>query len=68
MRNSPSCPVTKEWSAPCTTGPQYENDYSVKYIDSQENEEAGRRLRRLNAWYKNNRIIDKDAFVIAIGD
>ncbi|WP_255951717.1 hypothetical protein [Streptomyces odontomachi] len=40
----------------------------MKYIDSQENEEAGRRLRRLNAWYKNNRIIDKDAFVIAIGD
>ncbi|MGD6764053.1 NucA/NucB deoxyribonuclease domain-containing protein [Streptomyces sp. BH097] len=46
-------------------GSQYEYDYSVKYIDSQENEEAG---RRLNAWYENDRIIDNDAFVIAIGD
>ncbi|MFC7306842.1 NucA/NucB deoxyribonuclease domain-containing protein [Streptomyces monticola] len=46
-------------------GAQYERNYSVRYIDATENQEAG---RRLNAWYNNDRILDKDAFVIATGD
>ncbi|MDQ0938444.1 NucA/NucB deoxyribonuclease domain-containing protein [Streptomyces sp. V1I1] len=46
-------------------GGQYEKDYSVRYVDPTENQEAG---RRLDAWYENDRILDWDAFVIRIGD
>ncbi|WP_455355986.1 NucA/NucB deoxyribonuclease domain-containing protein [Streptomyces sp. SYSU K217416] len=46
-------------------GDAYKDDYSVRYIDRDENQEAG---RRLGAWYENDRILDWDAYVISIGD
>ncbi|SDL39250.1 Deoxyribonuclease NucA/NucB [Streptomyces indicus] len=46
-------------------GEQYMNDFSVRYINSEENQEAG---YRLNAWYQNDRILDGEAFTITIGD
>ncbi|MGN9795976.1 DNRLRE domain-containing protein [Streptomyces sp. OZ13] len=46
-------------------GEPYRDDFSVRYIDSNENQEAG---RRLGAWYDNDRILSHDPFIIVIGD
>ncbi|WP_437061163.1 DNRLRE domain-containing protein [Streptomyces sp. enrichment culture] len=46
-------------------GDQYRNDFSVRYIDPTENQEAG---RRLGAWYDNDRILSHDPYIIRIGD
>ncbi|WP_101256190.1 DNRLRE domain-containing protein [Streptomyces barkulensis] len=46
-------------------GDQYINAFSVRYVDADENEEAG---RRLNAWYDNDRILNHDPFIIVIGN
>ncbi|MFJ7101246.1 hypothetical protein [Streptomyces albogriseolus] len=46
-------------------GDAYRDDFSVRYIDSDENQEAG---RRLGAWYDNDRILSHDPFIIVIGD
>ncbi|URN12065.1 NucA/NucB deoxyribonuclease domain-containing protein [Streptomyces radiopugnans] len=46
-------------------GDQYTNEFSVRYIDRVENQEAG---RRLNSWYDNDRILNHDPFILVIGD
>ncbi|MFD5223345.1 DNRLRE domain-containing protein [Streptomyces tendae] len=46
-------------------GDEYLNDFSVRYIDPTENQEAG---RRLGAWYDNDRILSHDPYIIRIGD
>ncbi|CAL9400119.1 DNRLRE domain-containing protein [Streptomyces sp. enrichment culture] len=46
-------------------GDAYRDDFSVRYIDSDENQEAG---RRLGAWYDNDRILSHDPFIVVIGD
>ncbi|HBF85303.1 MAG TPA: hypothetical protein DD420_36870 [Streptomyces sp.] len=46
-------------------GAQYTDEFSVRYIDRVENQEAG---RRLGAWYDNDRILNHDAFILVIGD
>ncbi|MDQ8704866.1 DNRLRE domain-containing protein [Streptomyces sp. LHD-70] len=45
-------------------GDQYKDDFSARYIDSSENQEAG---SRLGAWYQNDRILHWESFVISIG-
>ncbi|MFJ9213881.1 NucA/NucB deoxyribonuclease domain-containing protein [Streptomyces sp. NPDC102264] len=47
------------------TGDEFKDDFSVRYIDSAENQEAG---RRLGAWYHSDRILDWEAFTVSIGD
>ncbi|MEU0099771.1 NucA/NucB deoxyribonuclease domain-containing protein [Streptomyces sp. NPDC006267] len=46
-------------------GAQYTDEFSARYIDSDENQEAG---SRLGAWYDNDRILNSDAFILVIGD
>jgi hypothetical protein len=46
-------------------GDPYLNDFSVRYIGRDENQEAG---RRLGTWYDNDRILSHDPFIIVIGD
>ncbi|MFD9412098.1 hypothetical protein ACFWBN_34545 [Streptomyces sp. NPDC059989] len=46
-------------------GQPYRDDFSVRYIDSNENQEAG---RRLGAWYDNDRLLSHDPFIVVIGD
>ncbi|WP_234434155.1 hypothetical protein, partial [Streptomyces sp. NRRL F-5126] len=46
-------------------GDEYQNDVSLRYIDSVENQEAG---GRLGAWYENDRILNWDPFIVTIGD
>ncbi|MFD7548930.1 DNRLRE domain-containing protein [Streptomyces sp. NPDC059816] len=46
-------------------GAPYLNDFSVRYIDPTENQEAG---GRLGAWYDNDRILSYDPFIIKIGN
>ncbi|MFB7269745.1 DNRLRE domain-containing protein [Streptomyces sp. NPDC056244] len=46
-------------------GAQYTDEFSVRYIDPVENQEAG---RRLGAWYNNDRILNHDPFILVIGD
>ncbi|WP_443067931.1 NucA/NucB deoxyribonuclease domain-containing protein [Streptomyces sp. NBC_01351] len=45
-------------------GEPYRDDFTVRYIDSNENQEAG---RRLGAWYDNDRILSHDPFIVVIG-
>ncbi|MFB7178207.1 DNRLRE domain-containing protein [Streptomyces sp. NPDC056257] len=45
-------------------GDPYRDDFTVRYIDSNENQEAG---RRLGAWYDNDRILSHDPFIVVIG-
>ncbi|MFD5651880.1 hypothetical protein [Streptomyces sp. NPDC127039] len=42
-------------------GDEYLNDFSVRYINPTENQEAG---RRLGAWYDNDRILSHDPYII----
>lgn len=44
-------------------GAQYELDYSVRWVNSDQNQEAGRRIGR---WYENDRLLDHEAFFIPI--
>lgn len=44
-------------------GVRYEFDYSVRWVNNSENQEAGRRIGR---WYENDRILDREAFFIPI--
>ncbi|MFC8257156.1 DNRLRE domain-containing protein [Streptomyces sp. NPDC057291] len=46
-------------------GAQYTDEFSVRYIDPVENQEAG---GRLGAWYDNDRILNHDAFILVVGD
>ncbi|WP_275466856.1 DNRLRE domain-containing protein [Streptomyces noursei] len=46
-------------------GDEYKDDFSVRYINRKENQEAGRRLA---AWYQTDRILDWEAFTVTIGD
>ncbi|MFF5090418.1 DNRLRE domain-containing protein [Streptomyces niveus] len=46
-------------------GEVYRDDFSVRYIDSKENQEAG---GRLGAWYHSDRILNWEAFTVTIGD
>ncbi|MFD5897750.1 DNRLRE domain-containing protein [Streptomyces sp. NPDC060366] len=46
-------------------GDEYRDDFSVRYIDSTENQEAG---SRLGAWYHSDRILNWEAFTVTIGD
>ncbi|WP_405642317.1 DNRLRE domain-containing protein [Streptomyces uncialis] len=46
-------------------GEPYRDDFSVRYIDPIENQEAG---RRLGAWYDNDRILSYDPFIITVGN
>ncbi|WP_416071774.1 DNRLRE domain-containing protein [Streptomyces sp. ID03-2B] len=46
-------------------GSQYTDEFSVRYIDRVENQEAG---RRLGAWYDNDRILNNDAFILVVGN
>ncbi|WP_078600253.1 NucA/NucB deoxyribonuclease domain-containing protein [Streptomyces violens] len=39
-------------------GDEYKDDFSVRYIDPKENQEAGNRLL---AWYQTDRILDWEA-------
>jgi hypothetical protein len=43
--------------------PQFERHYSVRWVNSTVNQEAGRRLGR---WYDNDRLLDNDAFYVPI--
>ncbi|MEU6935196.1 hypothetical protein ABZ943_00550 [Streptomyces rubiginosohelvolus] len=43
----------------------YTDEFSVRYIDRVENQEAG---RRLGAWYDNDRILNNDAFILVVGN
>ncbi|WP_089960948.1 hypothetical protein [Lentzea xinjiangensis] len=43
--------------------PQNELNYSVRWVNSEQNQEAGRRIGR---WYENDRILDREAFFIPI--
>ncbi|MEV8409902.1 hypothetical protein AB0R12_30180 [Streptomyces niveus] len=47
------------------TGDEFKDDFSVRYIDSAENQEAG---RRLGAWSHSDRILNWEAFTVSIGD
>ncbi|MEU9059625.1 NucA/NucB deoxyribonuclease domain-containing protein [Streptomyces sp. NPDC048430] len=40
-------------------GDEFKDDLSVRYINREENQEAG---RRLGAWYHSDRILDWEAF------
>lgn len=44
---------------------RYKNDYSVRYIARDDNQEAG---RRQYAWSENDRLLDGDPFIIEIGN
>ncbi|MFE0804072.1 hypothetical protein [Streptomyces sp. NPDC058812] len=44
-------------------GAQYERHYSARWVNSEVNQEAGRRLGR---WYDVDRLLDQDAFHIPI--
>ena len=44
-------------------GAQHERDYSVRWVNSTVNQEAGRRLGR---WHENDRILDREAFFVPI--
>lgn len=44
-------------------GKQYRRMYSVRWVDSEVNQEAGRRLGR---WYTNDRILDGEDFFVPI--
>jgi hypothetical protein len=44
-------------------GAQHELDYSVRWVNSDQNQEAGRRFGR---WYENDRLIDQDRFFVPI--
>ncbi|MDH6604694.1 hypothetical protein M2164_000329 [Streptomyces sp. SAI-208] len=44
-------------------GAQYERHYSARWVNSEVNQEAGRRLGR---WYDVDRLLDQDAFYIPI--
>ncbi|MGJ7907974.1 NucA/NucB deoxyribonuclease domain-containing protein [Actinopolyspora sp. H202] len=44
-------------------GSQHEGHYSVRWVDRDQNQEAGRRLGR---WYINQRILDSDEFFVPI--
>ncbi|WP_434589660.1 NucA/NucB deoxyribonuclease domain-containing protein [Streptomyces sp. A5-4] len=44
-------------------GPAYERHYSVRWVNSEVNQEAGRRLGR---WYMNDRILDREKFFVPI--
>ncbi|MFI1226790.1 MULTISPECIES: DNRLRE domain-containing protein [unclassified Streptomyces] len=46
-------------------GDKYKNDFSVRYVDPAENQEAG---NRLGAWYQTDRILNWEAFTVTIGD
>ncbi|MEU6762941.1 DNRLRE domain-containing protein [Streptomyces sp. NPDC046853] len=46
-------------------GDEFKDDFSVRYINPEENQEAG---RRLGAWYHSDRILDWEAFTVTIGD
>ncbi|MEV8312002.1 hypothetical protein AB0P36_33000 [Streptomyces flavidovirens] len=46
-------------------GDEFRDDFSVRYIDSKENQEAG---TRLGAWYQDDRILNWEAFTVTIGD
>ncbi|MFI9781265.1 DNRLRE domain-containing protein [Streptomyces sp. NPDC051956] len=46
-------------------GDEFKDDFSVRYINREENQEAG---RRLGAWYHSDRILDWEAFTVTIGD
>ncbi|WP_368860256.1 NucA/NucB deoxyribonuclease domain-containing protein [Streptomyces sp. M2CJ-2] len=46
-------------------GDEFKDDFSVRYIIREENQEAG---RRLGAWYHSDRILDWEAFTVTIGD
>jgi hypothetical protein len=43
--------------------PQYELDYSVRWVNRDQNQEAGRRIGR---WYETDRLIDQDRFFVDI--
>lgn len=47
------------------TGDEFKDDFSVRYTDSAENQEAG---RRLGAWYHSDRILKWEAFTVSIGN
>ncbi|WP_432023943.1 hypothetical protein [Streptomyces parvus] len=49
-------------------GNQYTDEFSVRYIDRVENQEAGRPPRSLGAWYDDDRILKSDAFMLVMGD
>lgn len=44
-------------------GAQYERPYSARWVNSEVNQEAGRRLGR---WYDVDRLLDQDAFYIPV--
>lgn len=46
-------------------GPQYQLDYSVRWVNRDQNQEAGRRIGR---WYENDRILDSEPFFITTTD
>jgi hypothetical protein len=46
-------------------GPQYQLDYSVRWVNRSQNQEAGRRIGR---WYEVDRILDREAFFITTTD
>ncbi|MEV8007809.1 DNRLRE domain-containing protein [Streptomyces parvus] len=61
-------PMASTWEGAARAeyeGAQYTDEFSVRYINSDENQEAG---SRLGAWYHNDRILNNDAFILVIGD
>ncbi|WP_434091500.1 NucA/NucB deoxyribonuclease domain-containing protein [Streptomyces anulatus] len=61
-------PMASTWEGAARAdyeGAQYTDEFSVRYINSDENQEAG---SRLGAWYDNDRILNNDAFILVIGD
>jgi hypothetical protein len=50
-------------SAPQYDGAAYDRFYSVRWVNSVQNQEAGSRLGR---WYANDRLIDADRFYVPI--
>ncbi|MFD7291610.1 hypothetical protein [Streptomyces sp. NPDC059863] len=47
------------------TGDEFRDDFSVRYINSAENREAG---RRLGAWHHSDRILDWEGINVSIAD
>ncbi|MFE7565616.1 NucA/NucB deoxyribonuclease domain-containing protein [Streptomyces sp. NPDC057539] len=47
------------------TGDELRDNFSVRYINSAENQEAG---RHLGAWYHSDRFLDWEAFTVSIAD
>ncbi|MFG2593147.1 hypothetical protein [Streptomyces sp. NPDC048438] len=45
-------------------GDEFKDDFSARYINREENQEAG---RRLGAWYHSDRTLDWRAFTVTIG-